>query len=131
MLLGLSPSGKLYVSDRSNSRIQVFDGEGGFEAEWRSYPYVDGIYCASDDDVWLSTGRENGILRLRPDGLVRDSFGGLQSTEDEVQANLCVPLGRFNVAHALSLDAQNNLYVAEVRSRRIQRWRLTKPYGRS
>ena len=122
--LGLSPDCKLYVSDRSNSRIQVFSGDGVFETEWRSYPYVDGIHCSGDGDVWVSTGRENGVLRIGPDGWVKDSFGGLQSTEDEIQANLCVPLGRFNVAHALSLDAAGNLYVAEVRSRRIQRWAL-------
>jgi hypothetical protein len=30
-------------------------------------------------------------------------------------------MGRFNVAHGVSLDREGNLYVAEVRSRRVQK----------
>jgi DNA-binding beta-propeller fold protein YncE len=120
--LCLDPGGKLYVSDRGNSRIQIFDGEGKFLDQWvGEFPAADGLYCAADGTILIATGRGNDIVRIEPHGTVVDSYGGPRSTQAEVDGNVAAPLGRFNVAHGVSLDREGNLYVAEVRSRRVQK----------
>jgi sugar lactone lactonase YvrE len=134
--LCLDNSGKLYLSDRGNSRIQVFDGEGKFLEEWRDYPPIDGLafgsqqslglpcgpeICSDGLGLYAATGRGNEILRLRSGAVVLESWGGPRSTESETQGGYVPPLGRFNVVHGIAVDEQGSLYVGEVRSRRIQK----------
>jgi DNA-binding beta-propeller fold protein YncE len=111
----------LYVSDRSNSRIQILDTSGKFLTEWRTLPYIDGLYCAPDDTIFASTGRGNEILRMASSGIVLESYGGPRSTQSDLDQFVKPPLGRFNVAHGVAVDLHGNIYVAEVRSRRIQK----------
>ena len=50
--------GKVYVTDRDNQRIEVFDPDGKFLAEWPGTGGVSGLAITSDQRIW--TG---GILR--------------------------------------------------------------------
>ena len=65
--------------------------------------------------------RRREILRLTLDGKVLESFGGPHSTDEEVMKNIRVPPDRFNVIHDVALDADGNVYMAEVRARRVQK----------
>ena len=51
------------------------------------------------------------------------------STETETQAGIVPPLGRFNVLHGLAVDQDGSIYVAEIRSRRIQKLLREKVTG--
>lgn len=119
--LVLNVGGKLHVSDRGNSRVQIFDQEGNYLAEWRGLPAFDGLYCALDDTIFGATGRGNEILRIGPAGVVLESYGGPRSTQAELENHFVPPPGRFNVAHGVSVDRYGDIYVAEIRSRRIQK----------
>ena len=116
----VDPEERIYVSDRSNDRIQVFDSEGRFLEEWFNLPYVDGLFCASDGTLFAATGRDNQILRFDSHGTVLESHGGPRSTKADLQNNIRPP-GRFNMIHGITLDATGNVYVAEVRARRVQK----------
>ncbi len=119
--LCLDSKERLYVSDRANARIQIFDAHGKFLEEWHELPPFDGLTCAADDTVFVTTGRGNEILRLTSGGIVLEAYGGPRTTEWEIMNNISVPPGRFNVAHGVAIDPKGNLYVAEVRSRRVQK----------
>jgi hypothetical protein len=106
---------RVYVNDRSNRRIQVFDENGKFLSEW----YLgDGpaatyhIYMTADQHLWASDGHGNfkfyefdltGRL-LQTWGTMTPAPGGLWGT------------------HQFSVDQENNLYTAEVWGGRPQKF---------
>lgn len=106
---------RVYVNDRSNRRIQVFDENGRFLDEW----YLgDGpaatyhIYMTADQHLWASDGHGNfkfyqfdltGRL-LQTWGTMTPEAGGLWGT------------------HQFSVDQDYNLYTAEVWGGRPQKF---------
>ena len=50
--------GKVYVTDRDNQRIQVFDSNGKFLSQWKDTGGVSTLYMTKDQHIW--TG---GVLR--------------------------------------------------------------------
>jgi DNA-binding beta-propeller fold protein YncE len=45
--------GYVYVADRQNSRIQVFDQEGAFIAAWRQFGQPSSVYVDRDDNIYV------------------------------------------------------------------------------
>jgi NHL repeat len=46
--LALDRTGRLYVADRANSRIQIFSQDGKFLVEWKQFGRPSGFYIAGD-----------------------------------------------------------------------------------
>ena len=46
--LAMDSAGRLYVADRANNRIQIFDQGGKFIAEWKQFGRPSGIYIRND-----------------------------------------------------------------------------------
>jgi len=110
----------LYVSDRENSRVQVFtkDGRpagviGGIHRPDDVYPSPDGLLYVAE----LGYRTVQALLRPAPegrqhsqvailthDGDLLDRFGGPDPGE----------LGSFQAAHSMVMDSRGDLYVADV-----------------
>jgi len=119
---------RVYVSDRANSRIQIFDPDGRFLAQWTDLGLegdasLDGMYFMPGDFLYGSTGRGNKIIKLGPDGRRLETWGSSHSLAADIENNVVRPAGEFNVAHGLCLDRDGNLYVAEARGYRVQKFR--------
>ena len=50
--------GRVYVTDRDNQRIQVFDSNGKFLDQWKEVGAVSTLFITKDQHIW--TG---GVLR--------------------------------------------------------------------
>jgi DNA-binding beta-propeller fold protein YncE len=46
--LAMDSAGRLYVADRANNRIQIFEQSGKFVAEWKQFGRPSGIYIRND-----------------------------------------------------------------------------------
>ena len=46
----------VFVADRSNGRIQIFDQDGGFIAQWEHFGAPQGIAITPDDTMFVSSG---------------------------------------------------------------------------
>ena len=57
--LAFDSQGRLFVGDRSNSRIQIFDQEGNFLAEWRQFGRPSGIFIDSNDTIYVTDSESN------------------------------------------------------------------------
>ena len=57
--LAFDSRGRLFVGDRSNSRIQIFDQEGTFLAEWRQFGRPSGIFIDRNDNIYVTDSESN------------------------------------------------------------------------
>jgi DNA-binding beta-propeller fold protein YncE len=118
----IARDGLVYVCDRSNDRIQVFDKQGKFIKEFRIEPQtlaqgsVWDLVLSPDPEqafIFLADGANNQIVTLnRQTGAVLSSFG---------QGGRMA--GLFKWVHNIAIDSKGNLYTAEVGTgRRAQRF---------
>ena len=106
---------RVYVSDRTNSRIQVFDENGKFLDMWPNIRRPYHVLMSRDQFLWVSDGETHKILKYDLKGKFLYGWGTYG------------PLpGRFNGVHQFSVDQENNLYVAEVFNGRAQKFRPKK-----
>jgi DNA-binding beta-propeller fold protein YncE len=106
---------RVYVSDRSNSRIQVFDENGKFLDAWPNLRSPYSLLMSRDQFLWVSDGVSNKILKYDLNGKLLYGWGTYGQ----------FPGGLWG-AHSMSVDQENNLYVAEVFNGRAQKFRPKK-----
>ena len=108
----IDAKGRLFVGDRENNRIQIFDAEGEWLAEWKGFaPY--GLALDTDGQLFVADARAHQILRLDSSGKVQQRWGKQGKAP-----------GEFGLPHMLAFDSKGNLIVAEVEGMRFQK--LTK-----
>jgi DNA-binding beta-propeller fold protein YncE len=105
---------KVYVTDRENHRIQVFDENGKFLDQFStgnpSTPQV--LYLAADRSIWTADNVTSKIVKYDIDGHYLYSWGSQGQWP-----------GAFWNIHGMSVDPDGNLYVAEVNSGRFEKFR--------
>ena len=88
--LSMDSAGRLFVADRGNLRIQIFDQQGQFLEEWRQYGRPSGVTVTADDTILvasqngenseLNPGYETGIyMGDAHTGLVTGFIGGIDT----------------------------------------------------
>ena len=105
---------RVYVSDRGNRRMQVFDENGKFLDQWpfATPSSVNFLYISADRYLWVFDDTTSKVIKFDLDGHLLYSWGTLGD----------FPGGLFNM-HGASVDQQGNLYIAEVANGRAQKFR--------
>ncbi len=102
----------VYVVDRQNNRIQIFDEEGGYLDEWTGLLLPCTIYMDSKDRVYVSELRSRMSV-LDREGRVLARWGGMSSDAP----------GQFVAPHCAWTDSHGGLYVGEsLAGKRIQKF---------
>jgi len=104
--------GRIYVSDRSNSRIQVFDLAGRYVDEWNDIRSPFYVVMTKDGHVAVSDGMTQKILKYDTAGRLLSGWGTFGAYP-----------GQLWGVHQMSVDSEGNLYVAEVFNGRPQKFR--------
>lgn len=118
--ISVDAEGRVYVADRSNRRIQIFDAEGRFLAQWKSAvmgrPYAvtvapnGGVFVA-DGEEYLSRDRNaSDAVELSPEGRILRRFVRQGSA-------LITP----RTSHDIAVDGKGAVYVINLEDRRV--WR--------
>ena len=108
----------MYVGDRGNSRIQVFDNDGNFQY------VIDGIgapwaicitpgphqYLYSSNSSGTGNLDNGEIYKMELDGTILGKFGRAGRM-----------LGEFASTHTIDCRNENELYVGEILSWRVQK----------
>jgi len=108
-------SGRVFVNDRENRRIQVFTGDGQYLDEWSVGGPPSDLHMfviSADGFIWAADRGTNRILKYGLDGQFLYAWG--------VSGDF--PGGMWGV-HGMSVDDEGNLYVAEVDNGRVQKFR--------
>ena len=48
----MDSKGRVFVADRGNSRIQIFDQDGKFIAQWKQFGRPSGIFISKNDTLY-------------------------------------------------------------------------------
>lgn len=103
--------GLLYVADRNNQRIQVFDADGSYIRESKHPGTPCGLFISPDQTLWLAHGHVGQVMKLDLDGSVL----GVTGTQGK-------GLNQFGEAHYIAVSARGEIYVADTLNWRIQKY---------
>ena len=131
--MALDAKGNVYVGDRSNSRIQVFDNDLNFKAiydqvgaPWAMcitpgpHQYLYTSNSNMDNNNSLNEAVTGEIYKMELDGTILGKFGKAGKQ-----------LGEFSSAHELDCRNENEVLVAEITSWRVQKILLHPKAGGS
>jgi DNA-binding beta-propeller fold protein YncE len=65
--LAMDSRGRLFVGDRSNNRIQIFDQNGKFIDQWTHFSRPSGIYIDRNDVIYVADSESGSIEPSRPE----------------------------------------------------------------
>ena len=111
--------GWVYVADRENHRIQIFDSKGKFETQWTNMARPCGLYIDKSGDQRVYVG-ELGVcigsnakaVGLGPRIGIMDIKGNYLAKLGDVPESEAV--GSFLAPHGVCIDSRGDIYVAEV-----------------
>jgi DNA-binding beta-propeller fold protein YncE len=103
--------GKVYVGDRDNGRIQVFDANGQFLSQTKTGGWPYGMFLTKSGQLFVADGWTNRIRVLDKDFKELGRWGGAGKRP-----------GEFAMPHMLCVDSQGAVYIAEVDNLRIQKF---------
>jgi len=108
----IAKDGKVYVCDRLNNRIQVFEKDGTFVAEYIYEPKTGGSGSVGNVSLWPDKtqslmvlndpGNFETVLIRRADGQVLSRFGHFGTWAGEYHRN-----------HQMEFDLEGNIYTSE------------------
>jgi DNA-binding beta-propeller fold protein YncE len=112
--------GLLYVADRENHRIQIFDGDGRYQGQWNNLHRPSALYMTpgpcphcfvGEIAPYMAVNRDTPNLGPRVTILSSDGeqLGRLNS-----QGGPGTGAAQFTSPHAIAVDSRGDLYVGEV-----------------
>src|SRR5436305_8502153 len=112
--------GWVYVADRENHRVQVFDRNGRFETQWQNLHRPSGLYMPAGKCPICYIGEigpylnfNRGAPNLGPRITIVDHKGKLLARLGREPTAGTRP-GQFLSPHGLAVDSRGDLYVGEV-----------------
>ena len=61
--LAFDSKGRLFVGDRNNNRIQIFDQDGKFIDEWTQFSRPSGIFIDKNDMIYVADSESESVSR--------------------------------------------------------------------
>ena len=128
--IALDSQGRVFVGDRMNNRIQIFDQQGNFLDVWYQFGRPSGIAISADDMIYVADseswgtdnpGWEKGIrVGNARNGTVQYFIADLERNASE-----------HSGAEGVGVDSEGNVYGAVVRRRMLEKHVLVAASGRS
>lgn len=110
--VALDSEGRLYVADRTNARVQIFDQNGKFLGKWSDVGAPWGLYYVKRDNaIYMCDGVNDRISKLNLDGQVL----GVLSSHGKAP-------GKLDYPHSIAVDSSGAIYVAEIKNWRVQKF---------
>jgi len=128
--------GRVYVADRNNVRVQVFNRRGRLLDVWQNVLVPWGVWISPQDDIWICGSspmpwttdskyptaplgcppKDQLFIRFDTAGRAGDLWT-LPKGEDDHEKP-----GELNWVHAIALDSKGNVYLGDIIGKRVQRF---------
>lgn len=139
--IAIDSQGRLFISDRGNNRIQIFDQQGKHIAVWTQFGRPSAIAIDKDDRIYVVDGTSASprpLEQASPTGSTRSGNPGVNNpgyesgirigdartgwiTEFIPETSLAITNGRLGGVNMefIGLDLQGNIYAGEVQAQRL------------
>ncbi len=123
--LAMDSRGRLFVGDRSNNRIQIFDQSGKHLDTWYQFSRPSGIYIDRNDNIYVADSESGSVgnARTRTDWKRGIRIGSAK--DGSVTAFIPDPAESppsTSAAEGVAVDSKGNIYGAEVGPRALKRY---------
>lgn len=128
--------GRLYVADRNNVRVQVFNTRGRLLEVWANILVPWGIWISAQDEIWVCGSspmpwltdpkypaaplgcppKDQLVVKFNREGRVLQLWT-LPKAEDGREKP-----GELNWLHGIALDSQGNVYLSDIIGQRVQKF---------
>jgi len=124
--LAFDSQGRLFVADRANNRIQIFDQEGNLLDTWHQFSRLSGIYIDRNDNIYGADSESNNArnhgewrrgIRI---GSVKD--GKVTAFIPDPADPNGGPMAGTSAAEGVVVDSQGNIFGAEVGPRAVKKY---------
>ena len=134
--IALDSRGRLYVADRNNVRVQVYDQDGQLIDSWHDVIVPWGFWMTDRDELWVCgsspmTWRLDPKYPAAPLGCPpKDQLFMRFNTDGKLLQLWTVPKaedgkekpGECNWLHCVALDSKGNLYAGDIIGKRAQKF---------
>ena len=103
--IAIDSQGRLFVGDRMNGRIQIFDQDGHFLEEWTQFGMVSGLFIADDDTIYVTDYQQEEAILI---GSAKD--GSIHTRIEDRNGE------------GIAIDAMGNIYHGEVAGRVLTKY---------
>jgi len=134
--LAFDSKGRLFVGDRSNNRIQIFDQDGNYIGEWTQFSRPSGIAIDRQDNIYMADSESGGVnpphgnwtrgIRggSAKDGalwwLIPDPWPTCAKDQRPTPDAPCA--NNTRAAEGVAVDSAGNVYGAEVGPRAVKKY---------
>jgi hypothetical protein len=114
---------RLYVADRRNNRIQVFDLDGKFIAAWKQFGQPSSVFVGKDDTIYVGASfpdpkAKRGEIRGIVVGNAKD--GSLKAFIPDISDLNSSDVG--TTASGIAADDEGSIYAADVAAHNLRKY---------
>ena len=116
--IALDSTGRVFVGDRSNNRIQIFDSNGKWLAEWKQFGRPSSVFIDKNDTLYVADSQSNektnpGFKQGIRIGSARDG---------KVSAFIPLSDPQLQAAEEVTADDQGNVYGGFTSKRNLKKF---------
>jgi sugar lactone lactonase YvrE len=121
--IAIDSRGRIFVADRSNGRMQIFDADGHFIDQWKQFGRPSGVFIDRNDNMYVADSQSNstqnpGFTRGIRIGSARD--GKVTALIPFVEPD---PEKNNNAGvEGVTVDAKGNVFAAEVSTEILKKY---------
>jgi DNA-binding beta-propeller fold protein YncE len=123
--LALDSRGRLFVGDRANNRVQIFDQDGKFIADWKQFGRPSGIFIDRNDTLYVADSESTDKPGYGNNPGYRRGIRIGSAKDGTVTAFIPDPSpgsGATSAAEGVAADAAGNVYGAEAGPRAVKKY---------
>ena len=118
--LAMDSRGRLFVGDRGNNRIQIFDQDGNFIDQWTQFSRPSGVYIDKNDVIYVADSESGSVNKAHGSG----SAASGSAAPRTARSRAFIPDPDENAtttsaAEGVTADAKGDIFGAEVGPKRV------------
>jgi len=138
--IAIDAKGRIYVADRNNVRIQIYNQQGKLIDSWANVIVPWGFWMTAQDELWVCgcspmpwrehpdypgaplscPPKDQLVMKFATDGLIKQVWTIPKGKDGAEQP------GDVNWLHAVAEDSKGNLYLGDIIGKRAQKFVLQK-----